>query len=121
LELFDLQPEMLEHTLARARREGIENIHTTSGDAQRLPFADDSFDGAYLTVVLGEIPDQQAALRELRRVLKPGGRLIVGEIFGDPHWVSPKALRRRSQEAGLRFERQLGGPLGYFARFAPAA
>jgi ubiquinone/menaquinone biosynthesis C-methylase UbiE len=121
LELFDLQPEMLEHTLARAKRQRIDNIHVTAGDAQRLPFADGSFDGAYLTVVLGEIPDQQAALRELRRVLKPTGRLIVGEIFGDPHWVSPRALRRRSEAAGLRFERQLGGPLGYFARFTPAS
>jgi SAM-dependent methyltransferase len=120
LEMLDLQPEMLEHTLERAHRAGIENMHTTVGDAQAMPFADDTFDAAYLTVVLGEIPDQEAALRELRRVLKPTGRLIVGELLGDPHWVSPKALRGRAQSAGLRFERQDGGPLGYFARFSPA-
>lgn len=121
LDVLDLQREMLEHTLDRARRAGIENIHSTSGDAQRLPFEDESFDGAYLTAVLGEIPDQAAALRELRRVLKPSGRLVVGELLGDPHWVSPKALRRRAEGAGLRFARQLGGPLGYFARFTPAS
>jgi ubiquinone/menaquinone biosynthesis C-methylase UbiE len=120
LGILDLQPEMLDHTLARAAEQGIENMQATVGDAQRLPFEDGAFDGAYLTAVLGEIPDQAAALRELRRVLAPHGRLVVGEIFGDPHWVSPKALRRRAQEAGLRFERQLGGPLGYFARFGPA-
>jgi SAM-dependent methyltransferase len=117
LEIFDLQPKMLEHTLARAAQRGIDNIRASTGDAQQLPFDGGSFDGAYLTTVLGEIPDQDAALRELRRVLKPTGRLVVGELFGDPHWVSPKTLRRRAQDAGLRFERQLGGGLGYFARF----
>ncbi len=117
LELLDLQSKMLDHTLARARQAGIENVRSTVGDAQQMPFADDTFDAAYLTVVLGEIPDQEAALRELRRVLKPHGRLVVGELLGDPHWVSPSALRERAQRAGLHFERQLGGPLGYFARF----
>jgi ubiquinone/menaquinone biosynthesis C-methylase UbiE len=121
LELLDVQPEMLEHTLARARRAGLQNVHCTVGDAQAMPFAEGAFDAAYLTVVLGEIPDQEAALRELRRVLKPHGRLVVGELLGDPHWVSPKALLGRAQRAGLRFERQAGGPLGYFARFSPAS
>ncbi|HEV3072519.1 MAG TPA: class I SAM-dependent methyltransferase [Solirubrobacteraceae bacterium] len=121
LEMLDLQSEMLEHTLARAHKAGLENVRSSVGDAQAMPFADNTFDAAYLTVVLGEIPDQEAALRELRRVLKPGGRLVVGELFGDPHWVSPKALRRRAQSAGLRLERQDGGPLGYFARFSVAA
>jgi ubiquinone/menaquinone biosynthesis C-methylase UbiE len=121
LELLDVQPEMLEHTLARAREQGIENMRSTVGDAQAMPFPEGIFDAAYINVALGEIPDQEAALRELRRVLKPSGRLIVGELLGDPHWVSPKALRRRAGSAGLRFERQEGGPLGYFARFSPAS
>jgi ubiquinone/menaquinone biosynthesis C-methylase UbiE len=121
LELFDLQPEMLEHTLKRARAAGLGNMTSTEGDAQQMPFADGTFDAAYLTTVLGEIPDQSAALRELRRVLKPGGRLVVGELLlGDPHWVSPGSLRRQAEAAGLRFERQFGTALGYFARFAPA-
>lgn len=70
--------------------------------------------------VLGEIPDQEAALRELARVVKPRGRVVVGELFGDPHWVSPSRLRERAERSGLRFERRLGSPLGYFARFVPA-
>jgi hypothetical protein len=71
--------------------------------------------------VLGEIPDQDAALRELHRVLKPGGRLVVGELFGDPHWVSPRRLRERGDRAGLAFERRSGTPLGYFAALRPQA
>ena len=120
LDIFDLQQQMLDHTMHRAAERGVENIAATQGDARRLPYPDARFDAAYLTAVLGEIPDQDQALRELTRVLKPGGRLVVGELFGDPHWVSPRALRRRGEAAGLRFERRLGSPLGYFARFSRA-
>jgi ubiquinone/menaquinone biosynthesis C-methylase UbiE len=119
LDVFDLQQEMLDHTLRRAGERGIENVTPAQGDARELPYEDATFDAAYLVTVLGEIPDQEAALRELGRVVKPGGRVIVGELFGDPHWVSPSRLQARAERAGLRFEHRLGSPLGYFARFAP--
>lgn len=117
LDIFDLQPQMLEHTMRRAAAAGATNLLPRRGDARALPYPDATFDAACLTLVLGEIPDQGAALRELARVLRPGGRLIVGELFGDPHWVRPQRLRQRAEAAGLTFERRLGSPLGYFARF----
>jgi ubiquinone/menaquinone biosynthesis C-methylase UbiE len=117
LDIFDLQQEMLDHTMHRARTQGIENIHPTRGDARSLPYPGDTFDRAFLVTVLGEIPDQGAALRELRRVLKPGGRVVVGELFGDPHWVSPGAVRQRAEEAGLRFEGSSARLLGQFTSF----
>jgi ubiquinone/menaquinone biosynthesis C-methylase UbiE len=120
LAIFDLQPEMLDHTMRAAAERGLENIEPRQGDAQDLPYPDASFDAAYLVTVLGEIPDQDAALRELRRVLKPGGRLVVGELLGDPHVVIFGGLKARAEAAGLRFDRRLGGVLGYFARFSPA-
>ena len=116
VEIFDLQQEMLDHTMARARASGLANITPSQGDARRLPYPDAAFDAALLVATLGEIPDQEAALRELRRVLEPGGRLVVGELFGDPHWVRPGRLRERAEAAGLVFERRSGSPLGYFAR-----
>jgi ubiquinone/menaquinone biosynthesis C-methylase UbiE len=115
LDIFDLQQEMLDHTMSRAGSAGLDNVVATQGDARTLPYADDAFDAAYLVTVLGEIPDQEAALRQLARVVKPGGRVVVGEVIGDPHWVAPGALRRRAEAAGLRFERRAGSPLGYFA------
>jgi ubiquinone/menaquinone biosynthesis C-methylase UbiE len=118
LEVLDVQREMLDHTLRRAAEQGVEGIVATQADAQAMPFGDASVDGAYLVTVLGEIPDQEAALKELHRVVRPGGRVVVGELFGDPHWVSPNALRRRAEAAGLRFERRIGTPFGYFARLA---
>jgi len=116
LDVIDVQQEMLDHTVRRAREEGFGNITPTQGDARELPFGDDTFDGAYLVTVLGEIPDQDAALRELARVVRPGGRIVVGELFGDPHMVTHSALAERAEAAGLWVERKLGGSLWHFTR-----
>lgn len=119
LDIFDLSQDFLDDVTRKSRDRGIENIAATQGDARQLPYCDDSFDAAFLVTVLGEIPDQAAALRELSRVLRPGGRLVVGEsaAAGDPHAVMLRALRRRANAAGFRLERHHGGPLAYFARF----
>jgi ubiquinone/menaquinone biosynthesis C-methylase UbiE len=121
LEIFDLQQKMLDHTIKAARDRGLENVRATQGDARSLPYADESFDGAFLVTVLGEIPDQDAALRELNRVIKPGGRLVVGELFGDPHWVRYSILEQRARHAGFEPEQRIGSRLGYFARFRKPA
>jgi ubiquinone/menaquinone biosynthesis C-methylase UbiE len=116
VEIFDLQQEMLDHTVRRARERGLWNVEPRRGDARELPYEDDSFHAAILVATLGEIPDQDAALRQVARVLRPGGRLIVGELFGDPHMVTLRALGRRGDSAGLRLTRRIGSPLAYFAR-----
>jgi protein-L-isoaspartate O-methyltransferase len=118
IEIFDIQQEMLDHTIRRARERGLANVKPTRGDAQDLGWDDDSFDAAILITVLGEIPDQDGALRELARVLKAGGRMVVGELLGDPHYVRLAPMRLRASGAGLGYERRVGNALGYFARFA---
>jgi ubiquinone/menaquinone biosynthesis C-methylase UbiE len=115
--IFDLQQEMLDHTMQAAAERGLDNIEPTQGDARTLPYPDDSFDGAFLVTVLGEIPDQHAALAELKRVVRPGGRVVFGEILGDFHMVGLKALKERAGSAGFRFERSSGPRFGFFARF----
>ena len=121
IDIFDIQQEFLDHTLSRAGERGLGNVHATQGDAQALPYEDEAFDACVLVAVLGEIPDPDAALREIGRVLKPNGRLVVGELaFPDPHFTSPSALRRRADSAGLRLEERSGPPFGYFARLARA-
>lgn len=116
---FDLQQKMLDALSERASKRGVENIEPQQGDATALPYEDASFDGAFLVTVLGEIPDGDAALRELRRVLKPGARVVFGETILDPHLVPLGTLKRRCERAGLRFDRVLGvAPLGFYARFS---
>jgi ubiquinone/menaquinone biosynthesis C-methylase UbiE len=117
VEIFDLQQEMLDHTMDRARERGIVNVVPTQGDATGLPYEDASMDAVVLTAVLGEIPDGDAALREIRRVLRPGGLLVVGELFGDPHFTTFASLRRRCEAAGLTPDGRSGNWFGYFARF----
>lgn len=117
VEIFDLQQEMLDHTIERARERGLENVTPTRGDATELPYDDGSFDAVVLTAVLGEIPDREAAMAEIARVLTPGGRLVVGELFGDPHFTSAGELERLCAGAGLEFEVRSGPRGGYFARF----
>ena len=70
-------------------------------------------------LIIAELPDDDA-LRELRRVLAPTGRLVVGEVLLDPHVVIFGRLQERAGAAGLRYERRSGGRIGYFARFSPA-
>jgi len=116
LELFDLQQKFLDHTMRAAADRGHTNLTATQGDATQLPYEDASIDGVILTAVLGEIPDRLAALREIRRVLKPGGRLVVGELFGDPHFTSRRSLQQLGAEARLDLCESSGPPFGYFAR-----
>jgi SAM-dependent methyltransferase len=121
VDILDLQEEMLDHTMRRAEERRVASVTPTRADATAMPYGDGTFDAAYLVAVLGEIPDQDAALGELARVLKPGGRLVVGELMGDPHYVGLKRMRLRAAAAGLSFERRSGSPLGFFARFSKPA
>jgi ubiquinone/menaquinone biosynthesis C-methylase UbiE len=120
VEIFDLQQKFLDHVGGRAADRGLANVLPTQGDATALPYEDASVDAVALTAVLGEIPDPVAALREIRRVLKPGGRLIVGELFGDPHFTTLGSLKRQAAEAGLAFGTHSGNWFAYFARLSPA-
>lgn len=120
LQIVDVQQRYLDHTVERARRAGLANVVPALAGGGCLPFADRTFDAAYLVSTLGEIPDPAAALRELRRVLKPAAPLVVGEILIDPDFPRLKWLAKHADASGLVLEEHLGTPLGYFARFRPA-
>ncbi len=81
-------------------------------DARSLPYPDATFAAALICVALGEIPEPGAALAELR----PGGRLVVGESYLDPHVVRQGRWGREAEAAGLRLEETSRRALGYFAR-----
>ena len=118
LELFDLQQKFLDHVMRAAGERGLANLVPTQGDATALPYEDGSIDAVVLTAVLGEIPDRAAALREIQRVLKPGGRLVVGELFGDPHFTTLASLKAQAGDAALNYQEHSGNWFAYFARLS---
>jgi demethylmenaquinone methyltransferase/2-methoxy-6-polyprenyl-1,4-benzoquinol methylase len=69
--------------VGRARRADLPLV---AGDATRLPFADDAFDAVTISFGLRNVADVPRALREMRRVTRPGGRLLVCE-FSHPTWT----------------------------------
>jgi demethylmenaquinone methyltransferase / 2-methoxy-6-polyprenyl-1,4-benzoquinol methylase len=77
---LDQSPEML----AEARRRLPEDVTLIHGSADRLPFADASFDALTFTYLLRYVPDPAATLRELVRVVRPGGS-VAGLEFAVPH------------------------------------
>jgi len=77
-----------EPMLERARRKSAE-IEWIRGDLLELPFPDASFDAATVGFGIRNVSDLEAGLRELRRVLRPGGRLGVLEITRPRGWLRP--------------------------------
>lgn len=86
LALIEPDPHMSQRLRRRAARSG-RDAEIGSATADRLPFPDASFDTAVVTFTLCSVPDEQAALREITRVLAPGGRLLFLEHVrsADPH------------------------------------
>jgi len=88
--------------LAVARRLPVNQVDWRDGSAGALPFEDESFDVVCCAFGLMFFPDQQAALREMRRVLKGGGRLMVmvwGSIFKCPGQLAMQQSWTRHFEA----------------------
>ncbi len=113
---IDLSPGMLEHARARARRLARE-IDLQLGDAQVLPFPDESFDTVVSTLSLCSIPDHAAAVREAVRVLRHGGRILLLE-----HVAGSNALvlgvQRVIDLVAVRFQgdHQLREPVAHLER-----
>jgi demethylmenaquinone methyltransferase / 2-methoxy-6-polyprenyl-1,4-benzoquinol methylase len=72
--------------MLRVGKRGRPHLPFTAGDGTQLPFADGSFDAVTISFGLRNIVDPGAGLRELRRVTRPGGRLVVCE-FSHPTWA----------------------------------
>lgn len=92
---FDYNDAMLDRVREAAARHRWTNIATVQGDAARLSLDDGSIDAALCTLGLSAMPDPHAAIREVHRCLKPGGRLAVvdAKLF-EGRWqvLNPVAL-----------------------------
>lgn len=79
----DISPQMIDFAARRARAERLANIEFIEGDAERLPFDDESFDAVTCACGLMLFPDAAVAVSEMRRVLKHGGRYAIA-VWDEP-------------------------------------
>ena len=77
---IDMTPEMLAKARAAAGEMGVTNVEFVESEAERLPFADESFDVVISNGVIDLIPDKDAVFAELFRVLALGGRLQIADV-----------------------------------------
>ena len=141
---LDTDPRMLAAAHRRAQSESIE-LRLVRGRAETLPFEDETFDRVVAVTVLCFVPETDRAISEIARILKPGGRLVIGELgrwslwaairrvkgwFGAPTWKTvrfhtAKELRSLLGAHGLNVHKTVGAiyypPVGiaalWLARF----
>jgi arsenite methyltransferase len=77
---IDMTPEMLDKARRSAGEMGADNVEFVEGEAENLPFADESFDVVISNGVIDLIPDKDAVFSELYRVLAPGGRIQLADV-----------------------------------------
>lgn len=78
---IDLSASMLDKARERTARKGLTNVRLFEMDATALQFADESFDIVYAPYVISVVPDPVAVAREMRRVCRTGGRIIILNHF----------------------------------------
>lgn len=99
---FDMQEGMLSRLRKRLRDGGLTNVEVIQGRFGDGLLPELRFDRAIMVSVLGEVPDQIGALKEIYRSLIPGGILTITEMIPDPHYLSPKTVARLGEKAGFQ-------------------
>jgi len=77
----DFSSSMLEKARDRVARKGVRNVRLLQMDAANMKFADDTFDIVYAPYVISVVPDPVAVTREMYRVCRPGGRIVILNHF----------------------------------------
>jgi len=109
----DIQAGMLQRVQEKAQLKKVDNIRFVQCAAGEGKLGNDKFDRAVLVTVLGEIPDQFPALKELFNAIKPGGILSVTEIIFDPHFQSQSKVWQLAERVGFQQKEFFGNRLAY--------
>ena len=82
---IDLSSSMLEKARERVARKGIWNVRLLEMDAADVKFAENTFDIVYAPYLISVVPDPVVVAREMRRVCRPGGRIVILNHFRSPN------------------------------------
>jgi 2-polyprenyl-3-methyl-5-hydroxy-6-metoxy-1,4-benzoquinol methylase len=110
---IDLQPGMLRRAQERAKAANLNHIRFLQVGVGDGKLEVNLTDRALLVTVLGEIPNREAALREVFDALKPGGILSVTEIIFDPHFQSRGTVVRLAGAVGFREKAFFGNRIAF--------
>jgi SAM-dependent methyltransferase len=95
---IDFAPEMIAELQARVSREGVQGIEARVADATALPFEDEAFDAVFSMFALNLMANRGAAFREILRVMRMGGRAVVGtpgDLTQGPAFAEIRDIVRR--------------------------
>ena len=90
---IDLSSSMLDKARERVAREGLRNVRLIEKDAAKTTFADDTFDIVYAPYLISVVPDPVQVAREMRRVCKPGGKIVILNHFRSANPVLSRVER----------------------------
>jgi ubiquinone/menaquinone biosynthesis C-methylase UbiE len=99
---IDIQSEMLQRAKEKATVRNLKNIEFIQAKVGKGKLELSQADRAVLVTVLGEIPDREAALKEIFNTLKPGGILCVTEVIFDPHFQRRETVINLASKVGFR-------------------
>ena len=100
---IDLSNSMLEKAYERVAEKVMRHVRLVEMDASRLTFADDSFDIVYAPYLISVVPDPVKVAREMRRVCRPGGRIVILN-----HFLSPNPIVSRLERSISPFTIHIG-------------
>jgi SAM-dependent methyltransferase len=114
---MDIQEGMLARARAKSEASGLLNIDFLHAGLGENKIGKHRFDRAVLVTVLGEIPDQRGALKEIFESLKPGGMLSVTEVIFDPHFQTRSTVTQLAKSAGFKELAFFGNRIAYVLNF----
>ena len=110
---LDIQAGMLKRVREKVETAHLQNVQYLNAGLGEGKLPPTYFDRAVLVTVLGEIPDQETALKEIYIALKPNGILSVTEVIFDPHFHRRETVLHTAQAVGFKEKNFFGKPLAY--------
>lgn len=113
----DVQQRMIDRLAEQLDAQRVGNVRLHVAPATRLPLPNNSVDAAFMISTLPMIAERKTVLAELKRVLKPGGELVIGEEMPEPEYVRPVSIRKWAEQAGFRMVGKNGNAWAYLLKF----